>query len=320
MTIAVTGDVMLGQMMQPFIDIHGYTYPFLNTAPILKNADIALCNLEGPLSCSGAPVGDKKFTFCVSTNAVMGLSFAGFDAVTLANNHILDYGEPAVLETIRILTKNSIQSCGYGCSQETANQPAIIKNNHNKITLLSFCRVPPDHYYAMKNTAGSAFGSLQNIKAGIKKACTKNTTCIVAFHWGTEYTHYPESIQIKLAHAAIDAGADAVIGHGPHVLQGIEIYHGAPILYSLGNFAFGYYYTTFKHLATESMIVLLKANKNSIAEIEIIPLNVNNIATDYRPRIPADNNAQKILSHLQTYSKQFKTTITLSNNRGYIHF
>lgn len=196
-----------------------FSYPFEGAA-WFGEADITMVNLENAITDRGYKV-PKEFNFRMPPKYLQVLKNGGIDIVNLANNHVWDYGQVGVEDTIAHLDEAGIYHVGGGVSAEDAKKPVILEMKGKRIGFLG--------YYFMEGNVGDDVSAL-------KKAVD---VVVVNFHWGTERSHYPESYQVALAHRAIDAGADLVVGHHPHVLQGIERYKNGIIAYSLGNFIFG---------------------------------------------------------------------------------
>ncbi len=164
---------------------------------------------------------------------------AGFNVLSMANNHMLDYGADGLLETIHHLDSLGINHSGAGDSLSSARREAIVTCNGSKIAFLSYSLTFPKEFYADKDRAGTAPGFRPTLEEDISRARASADYVVVSFHWGQELAVMPKKYQVTAARLAVDAGADIVIGHHPHVLQGIEHYKNALIFYSLGNFAFG---------------------------------------------------------------------------------
>ncbi|MGC9317265.1 MAG: CapA family protein [Armatimonadota bacterium] len=230
--------------------------------PLISAADLAVCNLECPLSAHGVKCPAKldghgrplhgEFLFRGPPRQAHRLADAGFDAVTLANNHIMDYGGEALLESLPALDAAGLAHCGAGPDESEARRPAIARVGSQTIALLAYAsaRTLPDApgFAATSQRAGTVLLAGRGdspsrhargmLRQDIGAAAGQADLVIVAFHWGTEGSDAPGALPRSLAHLAVDSGADLVIGHHPHVLQGVELYEGAAICYSLGNFVF----------------------------------------------------------------------------------
>ncbi len=206
----------------------------------LKQADVTMVNNEFPYSTRGTQALNKQFTFRVDPSYVQILSESGIDLVTLANNHVLDYGTDALLDTFHTLREAGISYAGAGNSLERAAKPIRKKANRHTFGFLAASRVFPTVSWNVENAQPGVFSAYDpsRLLAAVKDARAECDFLCVYVHWGIERSTTPEEYQVTLAHALIDAGADAVIGAHPHVLQGVEFYNGKPIFYSLGNFIF----------------------------------------------------------------------------------
>ncbi len=234
-SVAAVGDMMFGGHASFYIEKYGVSYPFDSTKKMLSLADVALGNLEGPFTDDGKKY-DKKFNFKVPPEYANGLLDAGFDVLTLANNHMLDYGIEGLKSTLDVLDSLGVAHCGAGLNLSDAEKQAIIERNGYRIATLGYSMTFPREFWATDSTGGTCYPVWNKMIANIEKSDSLADFVIVTFHWGSELKNQPKTYQKDFAHAAIDAGADLVIGHHPHVLQGIEIYKNRLIAYSLGNF------------------------------------------------------------------------------------
>lgn len=223
MTLLFTGDVMLGRSVNQNIAQHNDpTWPFIYVADRLKSADITYINLEGPLIAE-CPITETGMKFCGDLGNVAGLVEAGVDVASLANNHSTNYGASGLTATMETLKSNGIEPVGVG-------SPVKLMRQGQVFTFLSFNDIGP--YPGIDNVVPSTLSDQ------ISRVKVKGETLIVTFHWGHEYQSTPSERQISLAHQAIEAGADLVVGAHPHWVQTHELYQGKPIYYSLGNFVF----------------------------------------------------------------------------------
>lgn len=207
----------------------------------ISSADIFMANEEFPFSDGGTPVDDKEYTFRLPVERVSVMKEIGPDIVALANNHTLDYGPDALLDTCRTLDQAGILHVGAGQDLAAAKAPVIIERKGKRIGFLAASRVIPSSGW---NAGSSRPGLLTTYDPAIllEEIEALRGECdylVVYVHWGIERQTEPEAYQRALAKQYIDAGADLVVGSHPHVLQGIEYYKDKPIVYSLGNFVFG---------------------------------------------------------------------------------
>lgn len=207
----------------------------------IEAADFFMVNQEFPFSSRGTAAEDKQYTFRLPPEQVSMFQEIGIDAVTLANNHALDFGRDALLDTCDTLDAAGILRTGAGADLEEAKKPVVVERKGVKIGILGATRVIPETGWAAgKNHPGM----LATYDAGIalEEIRQMRAECdyvVVFVHWGIEREETPQEYQRTLGRQYIDAGADLVVGSHPHVLQGIEYHQGKPIVYSLGNFVFG---------------------------------------------------------------------------------
>lgn len=197
-----------------------------------------IVNLEGPLSKSGEKIRKRGPNLCQSSAAIEILKAANVTGVCLANNHILDYGEDALYETLQMLDEAGIQHTGAGRNLAEARTPIRISDGNHLYAIYNYGWEIEEVVRARENTPGCAPREEKIILEDIRDCLKKHEIPIIVMHWGFEYNLNPQPRDIALAHKMIDEGAGLVIGHHPHVIQGMESYHGKEIYYSLGNFYF----------------------------------------------------------------------------------
>ena len=309
--IAAVGDIMLGGTAQPEMQKYGYDYPFEQTRQILRQAQIVFCNLEGPLTDDGVAEVNKKYLFRSPPDKVApALARAGFNVVSLANNHSLDYGFQGLDETRAALKKAGIQPVGAGRDLVQARAPVFMKTNGATVAFLAYSLVFPKEFWAGPEKPGTAFGHERYVRADVAAARRQADIVVVSFHWGQEGKTELRDYQTLLAHAAIDSGASIVLGHHPHVLQGIERYKGGVIIYSLGNFAFGSYSKT----ATRSVIALFGIRNRQLHDLRLVPIDVNNVEVVFQPRPLVGLDASEVVEQLERLSQERGTI--LENHEG----
>ncbi|WP_151735455.1 CapA family protein ['Paenibacillus yunnanensis' Narsing Rao et al. 2020] len=238
-TLAFAGDILLDGFVGEQIARYGVKFPFLKVAPALQQVDLAFANLETPVSTKGKPA-DKSFVFRSRPATLAGLVYAGIDGVTLANNHILDYGPEAMLDTLSYLDQYKLGYTGAGQNREAAFTPYTKEIKGKRVAVLGASRVlsgPSWHAGAKSPGAASAY-SPEPLLSAIRKSATDNDYTIVYMHWNEEFQDHPLKESRTLAKQMIDSGADIILGAHSHTLMGIEYYKHKPIYYSLGNFVF----------------------------------------------------------------------------------
>lgn len=242
--LVAVGDLMLARALGYQITQGNTSFPFQEVVEQLRAGDITIGNLESALGDQGAPVV-KSYTFQAPPATVDALAWAGFDIVSLANNHALDYGPTALLQALDLLRAQNISAIGAGPDATTAHTAYYTTTHGLRLAFLGYVNVPveskgfvTESWTATATTPGVAWAYPEVITADVEAARPNADHVIVVLHSGYEYQVAPSPPQIAAAHAAIEAGATLVIGHHAHILQGIEFYRAGVIVYGLGNFAF----------------------------------------------------------------------------------
>lgn len=239
LSLMFVGDIMLDRGVKQLIEKHGgsdYLFPF-EFVPFLKDPDIVFGNLEGPVSDVGYDIGNL-YSFRMDPKALSALKEAGFDVLSVANNHIGDWGLSAFEDTLKRLRESGITAIGGGFNGQDARAVKIIEKNGIKIGFLGFSDVGPEWVAGKEDLPTILLANDPAFETIIKNAVAKVDYLIVSFHFGEEYKTESNERQRYLAHKAVDAGAKIVIGHHPHVIQELEKYKDGVIAYSLGNFVF----------------------------------------------------------------------------------
>jgi poly-gamma-glutamate synthesis protein (capsule biosynthesis protein) len=308
--INAVGDIMLGGSATPTLKRLSYDYPFAATAAELKHGDITVGNLEAPIARRGIEFTDKRFRFRTDPQSAVALKRAGFSIVTLANNHMMDFGAPALQETLRSLDNNGILHAGAGLTLAAARQEAVVRIKGANIAFLAYSLTLPAEFFAADDQPGTAPGFPGYFKKDIARAKTAADYVVVSFHWGAEGSSAPSPFQMATARAAIDAGADVVLGHHPHVLQGIEQYKKGIILYSLGNFAFGSCSRASKHSVIARITLA-----DGVTKVQLLPLNVLNSVIKFQPRLLDRQESAAVIDHLNRISRELGTVVADDGER-----
>ena len=278
--IAFVGDVMLARGVRSVIENYGrgdFRFPFLKIGGNLQNYDLLFGNLEGAISDQGENLG-SAYSFRMEPKAIDGLKYAGFNVLSVANNHIGDWGADAMKDTFKRLSEAGIFYVGGGFDKEEPYEPRIIEVNGMKIAFLGFSQFGKNYLESGGiNKSGIAVIDEEKIGTAVKKARAEADIVVVSFHWGEEYQAEPNEYQKRIGHLAIDAGADLVIGHHPHVIQPIEKYKDSYIAYSLGNFVFD---QNFSEETTKGLLLEAVISGGKIASLN--PLEIK-ISENFQP-------------------------------------
>lgn len=239
-TMFFTGDVMLQYCKGIYADkgINGLITEFIEQEMV--NADMTMINNEFPFSTRGEKAPDKQYTFRVEPSYVSALLDMGVDVASLANNHALDFGQDALMDTFKTMDDAGIAYVGAGETKERAEEAIFVEAGGRKVGVLSASRVIPVVEWNIANRQPGLFCTYDSTRLveRIKEIESQCDYVVVFVHWGLEKKTHPEEYQRKLAKQYIDAGADLVVGNHSHVPQGIEYYKGVPIVYCLGNYIF----------------------------------------------------------------------------------
>jgi len=293
-TLIFTGDILLAGRVGAAIEKSGVAAPFAGVSGVLTKADLAIGNLECPLGTSGKPES-KQYTFRGRPGSAAALSAAGFDVVTLANNHTVDYGRPALLETLAALRQCHIRFVGAGEDGGAARRFIVARAGSPplRVAILAFSNMQPTSFYAGTGRPGTNPALPARITADVAVARSQADLVVALFHWGAEFSQTPSNTQRFLAGVAADAGADLVVGHHPHVLQGLEKRGNALIAYSLGNFVF-----PSRGEARRTMMLRYTARQDGSRTAEVIPCVIDG----FQPAVANGAAREKILGEVRRMS------------------
>jgi poly-gamma-glutamate synthesis protein (capsule biosynthesis protein) len=325
-TLVAGGDVTLGAHYEEWVDglrAKGQSGPvvdgwgFSEVKPLFAGADLVLVNLECPFTTRGEPI-PKNFNFRAKPSTVSVLVDAGVRVVSLANNHLMDYGADGVADTIATLDGAGIAHFGAGANLAEARRPAIVQVGGLRIAFLGYLILGEKHpepavVWATETTAGVAghpsdWTAVERmVREDVAAAKGQADLVIPFFHWGREGSKGPDAYQIALAKAAVESGAAAVLGSHPHVLHGMERIGKAPVFYSLGNFVFG---GNWNPRDKDSVLLKARFDRNGYLGAELFPLR-----TDRSPERPIQPypltgaDAEAVMRRLRTASASFTTPL-----------
>lgn len=281
--LIAVGDIMTSRVVAQKMLAHGYNYPFLGVGDYLKTGDIVFGNLETAIT-PGREIKTGETMFRSDPEVAQALRNAGFSILSLANNHTPNFGENGLKDTFKYLTEAGLKFVGAGNNDAEAYAPVFIEINGLKFAFLAYnsTDVVPADYGAGPFRAGTALMDVGKMTEAVTAVGKEADFVVVSMHAGSEYSDAPNEAQVNFAHAAIDAGADLVIGHHPHVTQPEEIYKGRHIFYSLGNFVFDQMWS---QKTKEGLMVKIIFNKQGVSKIETKKILIEDYS---RPRIVAN--------------------------------
>lgn len=243
---------------------------------LLRSYDLVFANLENPVGLRGIPhpIQRPNVTFRCHPDTLRVLKNLGVTAVSLGNNHMLDYGPVSLVETLEHLDAHGIRHAGAGRNYEEANRPLLMEVKGWKIAILAYAFLySASTQMATRTRAGVADHRIRNILPRIRELVRQGYQVLVSAHWGREYSFYPLPYQMAQARQMIGEGATMVIGHGPHYPQGIESCHGRKIIYSLGNFIFD---EPFRYANRSFIYGAAIGADNALLDEQIVPVHIAN--------------------------------------------
>lgn len=282
-TMVFVGDIMLSRGMGKIMaQQNNWLYPFEYVREYLSQADLTFGNLEGPISGRGRDQG-SIYSFNADPRAISGLTDSGFDILSVANNHIFDYGRDAFLDTLAVLKVSGIDAIGGGINFEDAHRPVVRDVKGTKVAFLGYTDLYPRSLGEQDSVPAISYLDEEIMKRDIGAAQTLADIVVVSFHWGDEYKTKHNAAQERIAREAIDAGASLIVGHHPHVVQEVEEYRGGYIAYSLGNFIFD---QNFSEDTNKGLMLEVSMSNKKISGIKTVGVSFN---SSFQPSIvPSD--------------------------------
>jgi poly-gamma-glutamate capsule biosynthesis protein CapA/YwtB (metallophosphatase superfamily) len=278
-TLIATGDIIPARSVNTqTLKRNDFTWSWKEIAPILSKGDITLINLESPLM-KNCPLTDEGFKFCGDARHSEGLVYAGVDVVSIANNHIGNYGVEGIQETTQLLENRNMKIIG------TDAQPVMVKIKNTRVGFLAYNDIGYEE-------EGIAWADGERIKQEIEEAKKNHDVVIVSMSWGVEYTSTPSDRQRELAYLAIDAGADLIIGNHPHWIQPIEMYKDKMIVYAHGNTIFDQMWSEETKIGVIGKYTFLG---KKLKEVEFIPTYIQSYG---QPMLLTGEAKEKVLQKL----------------------
>lgn len=310
--IIAAGDILLARGVSEYLDENGCDYPYSSVKEEIIKGDIAIANLECPLTDSGNAVLKRpELIFKGSMLNAAALKKAGFDLLNLANNHTMDQGRDGLMDTIKVLDSCGIRPLGAGVTRGEARKAVFVEKGKTRIGFLGYSDFPPEGYIYDEDKADVARVDMDSLGEEVRSAREQCDFLLVAFHWGKEFDSFPSNRQREMAHEAVENGADIILGHHPHVLQSVEKYKGSLIFYSLGNFVFD---RQLPKGTDESVIIDITVDSGSWKKVRIIPVRIENC----KPDIVKGQAAESILHKYEAGSRDYGVNIDIDDGTGFI--
>ena len=303
--LAAVGDIMLDRGVAEAIARNGLNSILPAVAVQLRAADIAFANLECPLASVG-PHDPAKAIFRADPKTVEVLLQGGFDVVSLANNHTLNAGPAGLNETMQHLEDAGIKYAGAAREAARGSDPVFLDARGKRIGFLAYTDL--DFRHDSQSKVDADLAKLRSQVAAARSTCD---LLVVSFHWGVQYSGTPTDRQVDVAHAGIDSGADLILGHHPHVLQGAEIYKNRLILYSMGNFVFD----PGSAVEAESGIFQVYYRPGKGLQLWMTPVYIRRRMS---PEYPAAAERDRILSHFARLSAARGAALQVANGLAFL--
>ena len=271
LSILFTGDVLLDRGVRPTIEKRGIAYLFAEVEPFFRQADAVVINLECPMTDSVTPV-NKQFIFRADARWASEMRDVGITHAALANNHTIDQGRIGLRATCRHLEEAGIVPLGYGDSTSQQLSPVLITKGDIRVALFNALAMPLENWHHAEGQPDICQPTAEQLAEAVSRYHKSHpeTKIVVILHWGTEYQPQPSIRQRRMAARLSEAGADAIIGHHPHVLQPIDSIGHTLVFYSLGNFVFDQR----QPQTRQTMMVRLCFHPDASLSYETIPLRI----------------------------------------------
>ncbi|MCM3708364.1 MULTISPECIES: CapA family protein [Cytobacillus] len=326
LTMTMVGDVMMGRHVEEVTKRHGADYLFRHVKPYFDASDYVSGNFEHPIlkdDVNKYEKTDKSIHLRTDMDAIHAVKNAGFTVMNLANNHLMDYGEEGLRDTLDVFNRYNMDYVGGGENRKEAKEHINYQDvNGVRVATLGFTDAFVEGSIATKDRNGLLSANPDVLFDMIEKAKNENhgnaDLVVVNVHWGQEYDTEATPRQKALAKAMVDAGADIIIGHHPHVLQSFDVYKDGIIFYSLGNFVFDQGWTRTK----DSAMVQYNLTEDGTAAIDVIPLQIEEaaprLATGYFDQLRVFNQLTKETAENVYWSKKDNKIEIIANHKHVI--
>jgi poly-gamma-glutamate synthesis protein (capsule biosynthesis protein) len=314
--LALVGDCMFGRLVNEALEHAAPEFPWGDTLPLLKAADWRFCNLECVIADGGAPWSayPKAFHFRSAAKNVAVLGAARIDAVSLANNHVLDYGYDALVEMLEILDGAEILHAGAGRNFEEASRMATAEVRGRKLGLLAFTDNEPE-WEASADRPGIFYVPVEpedpraaQLLESVRSDAAAVDLLIVSAHWGPNWGYAPPEEHVRFAHALVEAGAGVVFGHSSHVFRGVEFYRDRPIIYGAGDFIDDYAVDEVER-NDESFIFVLETEDGTPRGLRLHPTVIRN----FQARQASRTEGKRIAGKMRQLCRAFHTPANWSD-------
>lgn len=314
--IGLMGDVMIGRLVNEFLSEAPHNYLWGDILPLLHSTNLNIINLEAALTKSEQIV-PKVFNFKADPEKIQFLREGSIHIANLANNHVLDFAEKGLIETLETLDKANILHVGAGINADEASLPVIVEVKNVKIGILG-CTDNEPSWIAKQNHPGIRYihiGDIDAIKPDILKLRSQVDILILSIHWGPNMRERPASHFVDFAHQLIDLGVDVLHGHSAHIFQGVEVYKRKLILYDTGDFIDDYYVDPFLR-NDRSFLFIIEINEQGVQSLRLIPTLISN----FQVNRSYGQEAAETIERMRLLAKELHTDLLCNNSELYFRF
>jgi poly-gamma-glutamate synthesis protein (capsule biosynthesis protein) len=326
-TLLFAGDTAEADAALPTLAARGFEYPFSLTVDLVRDADLAVVNVEAPLTDRGREFPlYKDYLYRAPARSAAALAWAGFDVIQLANNHAIDYGAEGLVDTVENAARAGLVVVGAGQNAAAARRGVVATVGALRVGLLAYAedqflwRAYVDQF-ARRDHAGVAALTVDNLRRDVARLRPQVDVLVVSFHIGEGYRS-PEPRALAWSRFAVELGADLVVNHHPHVAQPIAMWRGRPIFLSIGNYAFGTP-GQFGRGAPQTydcgLIVLAHARGKILDRVEAVPLAVDNARVGFRPAPLDGEERDRALAWLRAESAPLGAEVAIERGRAVVY-
>lgn len=314
MVLVASGDFICARDFDKTVEKHGPDYSFIKAKEHFEKADIVFANLECVVSDNAKlrSKNPKHINYNAPSTVIPAIKNSGFDIFSIANNHTYDLGASGLKDFRKHLEQSNLLFGGAGKNYKEASKPLIMKVNGLKIAFL-FYNATGTNFCAGEKKAGyncmpfyKKKKALKKLKKDLKKV-RKADLVFLSIHWGKNYKEEPTDKQVEFAHAAIDAGVDAILGHSSHIFQGVEVYKNKPVIYDMGDV----FLRRKDGWDSRSFFFNINIKNTKFQSLELFPIFIN----DAQIRLADGKIAKEIISRFIKMSKRFNTRTKRYSNR-----
>jgi poly-gamma-glutamate synthesis protein (capsule biosynthesis protein) len=315
-TVLFAGDTGAVAEALPLYEREGFAHAFTATVDLIRDADVAVANLEAPISDGGRPFPlYKDFRYRQPPGAAAALAWAGFDVLELANNHITDYGAEGLADTLAHAHAAGLVTIGAGRDAAEARRAVIADVGGLRIGLVDYCERQLTwqlwvDQFARRGHPGAAAAVARDLDNDMRRLRPLVDVLVVSFHIGKSYAP-PTEAAIAWSRRAVELGADLVVNHHPHVAHPVMLYRGRPIVLSLGNYAWGV-----RGAAETGLLAWAHVSRCGLDRLELLPLDVQNHRVQFRPQPLTGSALEGALADLRQRSLELGAALSIEGGRA----